>query len=469
MAGYLGAAAPHALIISGLTLCSLGIAATSPPHPSRSCRIAGAWCVVLSIALVAGVTCGTHARARTRLADRIDGLVVHRIDGRVARASHTASRTLLSLRRWRIATPRLDLHFNAPLQVSVPHTAAARGHSVTARTPAPSSGIRSSVSSRGPVFYPPAVTVSGTPDVLGRTRSAVARALTRAGGRAAGLLTALVLGDTSALDPALSTRFARSGTLHLLALSGMHLGVFALIAGLVGRAIGGPRVGLALTAVVVAFYIALVGARPGLVRAALLVTVSVAGRSTGRRLALADALAGAFLLHLVLDPSGLYSVGFQLSYLSLLGIATMTPVIRHLLNGRVPDLVLAPLAAGMGAQIATLPVVLLAFGRVSLLGSVATLVMAPLVTILMLAGPLLAAAAALLPALAVVSRFLLGLAYDALLLISGRFSHGPVLAASADSPAPVVGAVVASVAVCAALAVRYRFEYHPSQLWRGRI
>ncbi len=214
----------------------------------------------------------------------------------------------------------------------------------------------------------------------------------RSGGEAAPLLLALLLGEDDLLSPAVLSSFRRSGTLHLLALSGMHLGVLSVAAGAIATRLIGKKSGLVVAVAAACFYVALIGPRPGLVRAALLLAAGAATRLVGRRPALVDLLAATFLTHLLVAPEGAFSLAFGLSYASLAGIAVFSPILLRWGKASVPPAVLGPLAAGAGAQIATLPLVVAAFGAVYPVGIVATAVLGPLVLLFMMVGAVIVVA-----------------------------------------------------------------------------
>ncbi|MFP4378769.1 MAG: ComEC/Rec2 family competence protein, partial [Spirochaetales bacterium] len=194
------------------------------------------------------------------------------------------------------------------------------------------------------------------------------------------------------LSPAVLSSFRRSGTLHLLALSGMHLGVLSVAAGAIATRLIGKKSGLVVAVAAACFYVALIGPRPGLVRAALLLAAGAATRLVGRRPALVDLLAATFLTHLLVAPEGAFSLAFGLSYASLAGIAVFSPILLRWGKASVPPAVLGPLAAGAGAQIATLPLVVAAFGAVYPVGIVATAVLGPLVLLFMMVGAVIVVA-----------------------------------------------------------------------------
>lgn len=230
-------------------------------------------------------------------------------------------------------------------------------------------------------------------------------------GSAAGLLRALVLGESDDVDPRVEILFRRSGTIHLLALSGMHLAVIALLVTGCVRPLVGRRSAAWVAVVFGALYVVLAGPRPGLVRAALLVTFTAALRELDRPQRLPELLAATMLVQLVIQPGVAGSLGFQLSYLSLLGIALLTPCLSTLLGDWIPPRVASPLAAGVGAQVTTVPLLLARFGVWYPGGIVASIVMGPLVLGFMSAGIVsLGLATVGLPSAAMVLRPLLEVA-----------------------------------------------------------
>ena len=86
------------------------------------------------------------------------------------------------------------------------------------------------------------------------------------------------------------------------------------------------------------------------------------------------------------EPFQAFSLSFQLSFLALAGILVLGPLVRRPLEGRIPRLILAPLAMSIGAQIATLPLVAAAFGSYYPSGLVASLILVPLTTAFLWAG-----------------------------------------------------------------------------------
>jgi competence protein ComEC len=199
-----------------------------------------------------------------------------------------------------------------------------------------------------------------------------ARARFGAGRTDAGdLVTALLLGDRRGLDSSERTAFRRAGLAHVLALSGMHVGVLALGTGALLRALGlrGLPVLLAVLAFLTAFSF-VTGARPPILRAATTSGLAATALAVGRRFPPVHAVGLAAGVLLLRDPSALGDVGFRLSFTAagLLALAAARPARprRHGL-GRI-------LAAGREAgalsailTLGTLPEIASSFGVVSFL------------------------------------------------------------------------------------------------------
>lgn len=148
------------------------------------------------------------------------------------------------------------------------------------------------------------------------------------GERHATLAGALVLGRRDALDDETLDAFRGTGTLHLLAISGMHVGMLAGAWFLVLRGGWLPR-GLALSSVVVftIAYAALTGANPPVIRAAVMITMLCGALLLGRRRIGWNVLAAAVVLLLVLSPADLFNTGPQLSVLASAVIFGVAPLI----------------------------------------------------------------------------------------------------------------------------------------------
>ncbi|WZO98307.1 ComEC/Rec2 family competence protein [Isosphaeraceae bacterium EP7] len=162
---------------------------------------------------------------------------------------------------------------------------------------------------------------------LGRTRTWSDALLTRGlDPSAAPLASALLLGRRGAIDPEVSDAFARTGTTHLLAISGLHLQVLALALGYGLRLLGvGRRRTWAAVALAALAYGVLVGLAPSVLRSAAMVVTACLAACTDRKGAAAGILAVAALMTLAWNPSDLFDIGCQLSFLAVAAILWLVP------------------------------------------------------------------------------------------------------------------------------------------------
>ncbi len=205
----------------------------------------------------------------------------------------------------------------------------------------------------------------------------------------AGLASGILIGLRDRVDRDLSAAFTTVGATHVVAISGWNIAIVATtLAAVAGRVARRRRV--ALTALAIIAYVTFVGPSPSVVRAAAMAGVVMGARELGRpsRAAAAIGWAGAGLL--VLDPSLVDDVGFQLSALATVGLIAWATPFTDRLTGTAPGRLRAWLAESLGvslaAQLATLPIVVLTFGRLSLVSPVVNLGVVPLVAPAMGAG-----------------------------------------------------------------------------------
>jgi competence protein ComEC len=134
----------------------------------------------------------------------------------------------------------------------------------------------------------------------------------------AALASAMLLGNRDQLDQEFQDRFQASGTVHLLAISGLHVGILAGLFLLLPRlGLLSRRQGLWLTMVFVVAYAGIVEFRPPVTRAAILVCVYCCGQLIGRTPFSLNSLALAGLVVLLINPVDLFGAGAQLSFLAV--------------------------------------------------------------------------------------------------------------------------------------------------------
>lgn len=148
------------------------------------------------------------------------------------------------------------------------------------------------------------------------------------------IIKALLTGRRNALPGETVAIFRKSGASHILALSGLHLGIiYACIARLLRPLGNSPAVRLLRSAVTVTLcglYAAATGASPSIMRAFLFIVINETGRAlSGRSHSPLGTYCIALTMHLAINPAAISSAGFQLSYLAMLGITIIYPQLRN--------------------------------------------------------------------------------------------------------------------------------------------
>lgn len=199
-----------------------------------------------------------------------------------------------------------------------------------------------------------------------------------------GLALALLLGVRDFLDTNLAENYKLAGCSHVLALSGMHLGIIsALVAFMLKKPLG-LRKAAFFGALLILAYVFLVGAQASLMRAAIMSTLGTLLLLSGFKRNMIVLLSAAFLIQTILFPASANTVSFILSYLALAGILLFSPMFMEFLKGWLPDSLASPLAASLAAFLVTMPVTAAFFGMIRPIGIIAGLVIVPVSTLFMI-------------------------------------------------------------------------------------
>ena len=213
------------------------------------------------------------------------------------------------------------------------------------------------------------------------------------------VVAAMTLGDKSVMTRELRDVYAVSGASHVLALSGLHLGMIYMLLSLL--TVGRRRRVLSQLIIILSIwaFALLVGLPLSVVRSAVMISVYALVSLTGRGHMSVNALSLAALIILLVSPDSLFDVGFQLSFASMLAILLLLPLFECLINAEW--LFGRPLlkrlwgltTVSVAAQVGTAPLVAYYFGRFSTWFLLTNIVVVPAVTLILC----LALASLLLP------------------------------------------------------------------------
>jgi competence protein ComEC len=224
-------------------------------------------------------------------------------------------------------------------------------------------------------------------DTLARTLEGVRRSASDGLDRAlpepeAGLAAGILIGLRDRVDRDLAAAFTTAGASHVVAISGWNIAIVASTLGALAGGVRRRRRALLMALGIVA-YVAFVGPSPSVVRAAGMAGVALLARELGRPGSAAAALGWACTVLLLLDPTWVDDAGFRLSVLATAGIIAWGTQLTARLAGpdprRMRRWIADILGVSFAAQAATMPVVLLEFGRLSLVAPLVNLVVVPLV------------------------------------------------------------------------------------------
>ena len=205
----------------------------------------------------------------------------------------------------------------------------------------------------------------------------------------ASLVAGIVFGARVGLPPDLKADMAATGTSHLTAVSGANVAMVAGAALVLARGAVDAAPASALAIVAVWLYTILVGAPPSAQRAATMATFALLAVGLGRQPDTFAALMLAVAAMLAWDTGLAFDLGFQLSVVATAGLVLLAPSIEGWF-GRLPGVVRGQLGIAIAAQIATLPLILSTFQRLSLVSLPANVLAAPLIPPMMVTGAAIA-------------------------------------------------------------------------------
>ncbi|MFQ5934679.1 MAG: ComEC/Rec2 family competence protein, partial [Dehalococcoidia bacterium] len=231
----------------------------------------------------------------------------------------------------------------------------------------------------------------------------------------ASLSHAMLLGVRSTLPSELREDLASTGTTHLIAISGLHVGIIVGVVSGISLSVFGRRrhLYILIPLLFIWGYALLTGMGPPVLRASIMGSLYLWALYLGRQRSAFVPLAGAAAVMVAIDPDALYDVSFQLSFLAMAGLILLAPWLQ--VAGRLafartgmPEgwprslalLALDATAISLAAILATMPVVAFNFHQVPLVGLPATLAVLPALPLILVTSLLVALVGLFAPVLA---------------------------------------------------------------------
>ena len=200
----------------------------------------------------------------------------------------------------------------------------------------------------------------------------------------AAVVKGILFGTRGEIPQEVQLAFNETGLVHILSVSGYHVGLVTVILLALLRFMRIPTRFTAWVAIpALIFYAIMTGLGPAVFRSTIMAVLLLLAHHLGRQQDWPTTLAAAAGMILVVNPLHLYDIGFQLSFAATWGLLYLTPVMTQLFP-RLPRTFSLLIAVPLAAQLATLPLVVLYFNLVSLVSVLANLLTAYLVALIML-------------------------------------------------------------------------------------
>ena len=200
------------------------------------------------------------------------------------------------------------------------------------------------------------------------------------------LLIGMLLGEKSFIPPDLKEVFAEAGIMHILAVSGLHVGIIAIALLAFLNILRLPKkLKLFTLILILIMYASITGYRPSVLRATIMFIVLIGGKLINRNRNLNISLFFAAFLILLLNPLILYDAGFLLSFIVTFFIINLSPILQELYS-KIVVWIRNPLAVSTAAWVGIFPLSAYFFSKVSIISIVSNLFIIPLTGIAVILG-----------------------------------------------------------------------------------
>jgi len=207
------------------------------------------------------------------------------------------------------------------------------------------------------------------------------------------LLQGLILGLRGDIPRDIKKIFSDAGVIHILAVSGLHVGIISFFLFILFRSLHIPfNISIFLTCALLIVYAFLTDLRPSVVRAAIMFIFVMLGMLGQKRVTLLNIIAASAILILIINPLDLFDIGFQLSYAATFSIVILYQKVYEFFPKRLKtnkifrNFVIAPFSVSLSAQLGAAPIVAFYFFKVPVIAPITNIIIVPLVALVIPAG-----------------------------------------------------------------------------------
>ena len=210
-----------------------------------------------------------------------------------------------------------------------------------------------------------------------------------------GVAAAILLGYDDNLADEVRKNYVAAGSMHILCVSGMHVGIIYLLAsfllGFLNRKKWQKTLKQVLLLALIWFYALIAGLSPSILRASLMISFVIIGEMIRRKGFIINSIAASAFILLCMNPNNLFEIGFLLSYSAVIGIIVLQRPIYHLIyvKNKLLDKAWEITAVALAAQIGTIPFTLFYFNQFSTYFWLSNLLMTPISFVVIISGMIL--------------------------------------------------------------------------------
>ncbi|MFT5640099.1 MAG: competence protein ComEC [Cyclobacteriaceae bacterium] len=217
------------------------------------------------------------------------------------------------------------------------------------------------------------------------------------------VILALIIGIKDNLDNELKASYSSAGAMHVLAVSGLHVGIvyqmIIILFSFLKRVKYGTIAFILISLLAIWLYALVTGFTPSVLRASIMFSIILLSEHTGRKSNIYNSLGIAAFILLLIDPNNIYSVGFRLSFIAVFGIVFFHPILYRQLyfSSKLPAYLWSITCVSLAAQAATFPLTIFYFHQFPTYFLISNLLVIPAAMVMLVLGLCMLISSAILP------------------------------------------------------------------------